>query len=312
MAGLPVLSGCVSCLGRCHHSGGPCLSRVPHHTGSPSQTVTRKDGKTGPGAAPWPRDTPAAPLRTALPATVAPQRPRHPDFRTNTILLSLSSHLSEQLRTTWPCSCSELSVHTASQVALEVRNPPANAGPGFDPWVKKIPWRSARHPLQYSCRESHRQRSWWATVHGVAKRGPRLKRRNPQHGRGFGPEMFARAWLLLRVTGGSCHLASSRLAGTPLHRQPHLIFRLCLQIGAVFLNTPSSQCVFGLLSAVCLEPGQVVRAVQGRPRAARPCGPSLPSPPHATRHPYCQSCPFWLTWPVANGSTPHLPACRWG
>ena len=35
--------------------------------------------------------------------------------------------------TTWPCFCSELSVHTAPQVALEVKNPPANAGDVRDP-----------------------------------------------------------------------------------------------------------------------------------------------------------------------------------
>ena len=37
----------------------------------------------------------------------------------------------------------------ASQVALVVKNPPANAGDmrcGFDPWVGKIPWRRAWQP----------------------------------------------------------------------------------------------------------------------------------------------------------------------
>ena len=37
----------------------------------------------------------------------------------------------------------------ASQVALVVKNPPANAGPerlGFDPWVGEIPWRRAWQP----------------------------------------------------------------------------------------------------------------------------------------------------------------------
>lgn len=135
-----------------------------------------------------------------------------------------------------------------------------------------------------------------------------LKRRSLQHGRGFGPEMFARAWLLLRVTG-SCHSASSRLGSTPLHRQPHLIFRLCLQFGAVFLSMPTSQCVFGLLSAIYLEPGQVVRAAQHRPRADRPCSPPRPSPPDPTCNPCCQSWPFLLAWPLWNGSTLHLPGC---
>ena len=38
----------------------------------------------------------------------------------------------------------------ASQVALVVKNPPANAGRpmrcGFDPWDRKIPWRRAWQP----------------------------------------------------------------------------------------------------------------------------------------------------------------------
>ena len=31
-------------------------------------------------------------------------------------------------------------------VVLVVKNLPANAGDGFDPWVRKIPWRSAWKP----------------------------------------------------------------------------------------------------------------------------------------------------------------------
>ena len=31
-----------------------------------------------------------------------------------------------------------------------VKNPPAMRRPGFDPWVRKIPWRRERIPLQYS------------------------------------------------------------------------------------------------------------------------------------------------------------------
>ena len=74
----------------------------------------------------------------------------------------------------------------------------------------------------------------------------------------------------------------------------------------MFLNMPTSQCVFGLLSAIYLEPGQVVRAVQRHPRADRPCGPSLPSPPDPTRNPCCQSWPLLLAWPLWNGSTLRL------
>ena len=64
----------------------------------------------------------------------------------------------------------------ASQVALVVKNPPANCQHrrhkrrGFDPWVGKIPWRRARNPLQDSCLENPMDRgTWWSTVHGVTE-----------------------------------------------------------------------------------------------------------------------------------------------
>ena len=42
---------------------------------------------------------------------------------------------------------SHYSYRGASQVALVVKNPPANAGDsGFDPWVETIPWRRAWQP----------------------------------------------------------------------------------------------------------------------------------------------------------------------
>ena len=41
---------------------------------------------------------------------------------------------------------------------------------GFDPWVRKIPWRREWFPLQYSCLGSPMDRgAWQITVHGVAK-----------------------------------------------------------------------------------------------------------------------------------------------
>ena len=43
---------------------------------------------------------------------------------------------------------------------------------GFDPWVKKIPWRSEWQPtiLQYSCLENSIDReAWQAIVHGIAE-----------------------------------------------------------------------------------------------------------------------------------------------
>ena len=52
-----------------------------------------------------------------------------------------------------------------------VKNPPCNAGDGFDPWVGKVPWRRAWQPTPvFLPGESHGQRgAWWTTVHGVAK-----------------------------------------------------------------------------------------------------------------------------------------------
>ena len=46
----------------------------------------------------------------------------------------------------------------------------------FDPWIKKIPWRRAGQPLQYSCLENPMDRgAWQITVHGVTKRRTQLK-----------------------------------------------------------------------------------------------------------------------------------------
>ena len=53
--------------------------------------------------------------------------------------------------------------HWASQVALVVKNPPTSAGDmryGFDPWVRKIPWKRAWQPtLVFLPGESHGQKS---------------------------------------------------------------------------------------------------------------------------------------------------------
>ena len=42
--------------------------------------------------------------------------------------------------------------------------------PGFNLWVRKIPWRREWLPTPvFLSGESHGQRSWWAAVHGVSK-----------------------------------------------------------------------------------------------------------------------------------------------
>ena len=66
-----------------------------------------------------------------------------------------------------------------SQVALEIKNPPANAGDmrcGFDPWVRKIPWKAWQPTPVSLAGESHGQRSLEGTVHRVTKSQTRLKR----------------------------------------------------------------------------------------------------------------------------------------
>ena len=61
-----------------------------------------------------------------------------------------------------------------SQVALVVKNPPANAGDirdaGSIPGSRRSPGGGHGNPLQYSCLENHMNRgAWRATVHGAAE-----------------------------------------------------------------------------------------------------------------------------------------------
>ena len=69
----------------------------------------------------------------------------------------------------------------ASQVALMVKNSPANAEDVRDRGLIPGSGRSSRegngYPLQYSCLENHMDRgAWRALVHRVAKSQTRLKR----------------------------------------------------------------------------------------------------------------------------------------
>ena len=64
---------------------------------------------------------------------------------------------------------------------LLVKNTPANAGDirdvGSIPGLGGSPREGNDNPLQYSCQENSKDRgAWWATVHGVIKSWPRLKR----------------------------------------------------------------------------------------------------------------------------------------
>ena len=69
---------------------------------------------------------------------------------------------------------SGLEVGGACQVALVVKNPPANATDmkdmGSIPGPGKSPGEEPSNPLQYSCLENPMDReAWQATVHRVAK-----------------------------------------------------------------------------------------------------------------------------------------------
>ena len=62
----------------------------------------------------------------------------------------------------------------ASQVALVIKNPPANAGGirdvGSIPGLGRSPGIESGNPFQYSCLENPMDRgAWWATVLRVTK-----------------------------------------------------------------------------------------------------------------------------------------------
>ena len=65
-------------------------------------------------------------------------------------------------------------MYGASQVALVIKNPPANAGDlrdvGSIPGLGRSPKVGNGKLLQYSCLENPMNRgAWWATVQGVEK-----------------------------------------------------------------------------------------------------------------------------------------------
>ena len=61
-------------------------------------------------------------------------------------------------------------------MALEVKNPPANAGDvGLIPGPGRSPGEGNDNPLQYSCLENSTDRGGWqATIHGAIKSWTRL------------------------------------------------------------------------------------------------------------------------------------------
>ena len=72
------------------------------------------------------------------------------------------------------------SLEENAQVALVVKNLPANAGDvrdtGVIPGSGRSPGGGHGNPLQYSCLENPMDRgAWWATVHRVTQSWTRLK-----------------------------------------------------------------------------------------------------------------------------------------
>ena len=68
----------------------------------------------------------------------------------------------------------DLYIERASQLALMVKNPPANATDirdvGLIPGSERSPGAGHGNPLQYSCLENLMDRgAWGTTVHGVTK-----------------------------------------------------------------------------------------------------------------------------------------------
>ena len=110
--------------------------------------------------------------------SLAPVDPLAPNF----LFLSLSLFVS--LKQKKAVTRGSLS---ASQVALIVKNPPANAGDvrdsGLIPGSGRSPGGGHGNPLQYSCLENPMDRgAWWAAVHGVPKSRTRLKRLSTHRG----------------------------------------------------------------------------------------------------------------------------------
>ena len=85
------------------------------------------------------------------------------------------------------------------EVALVVRNPPANAGEARDTGSILGSGRSPEvgydTPLQYSCLGNSRGRGvWWSTVHGVAKGQTQLSDWKPHH-HGYWSLCFFKKWV---------------------------------------------------------------------------------------------------------------------
>ena len=99
-----------------------------------------------------------------------------------------------------------------SQVALVVKNLPANAGDvrdaGSIPGWGRSPGVGNGNPLQYSCLENLTDRgAWWATIHRVAKSQTWLKWLSTQHTQlSHFPVTFLSLWTILLTVPTQFHV----------------------------------------------------------------------------------------------------------
>ena len=124
------------------------------------------------------QEHPPAPQVPSSPSATSNKRVSQSPWLTNlqTTILGFSSR-GLKCNFKFPNVCTS----RASQVAPVVKNLPANARCGFDPWVGKILWRRACNPLQYPCLETPMDReAWQGAVQRGAKSQTRLKQLSKQ------------------------------------------------------------------------------------------------------------------------------------
>ena len=90
------------------------------------------------------------------------------------------ARLAQQVKSRWTFGICPRFSQGLPQVALVVKNPPANAGAvreeGLMPGSGRYPGVGNANPLQYSCLKYPMDRgSWWAIIHRVAKSWTQLK-----------------------------------------------------------------------------------------------------------------------------------------
>jgi len=108
--------------------------------------------------------------------------------------------------------------------------------PGFNPWVRKTPWRRICHPLQYSCLGNPMERgAWRATVHEVAKSWTRLSN---SHFHSFLPHNFGHFSTFTRALNLFCFA--------------NLVGKTNSMLISIFLLLGKVKCLSPLSLAICI------------------------------------------------------------